>query len=74
MLGLVSEQPTWATQSDLALLNSIATYRYDVEKAFKRLQSHAQWRIDYVPSGRIEEVGLCCKYVAPWHLTRCACL
>lgn len=30
--------------------------RYNVDKAFKRLQSHAQWRIEYVPNGRIEEV------------------
>ncbi len=31
--------------------------RYSVSKAEKRLRAHAQWRKEYVPLGRIEEVS-----------------
>lgn len=40
---------------DETLLRWLRAERFSVSKAEKRLRDHAQWRQEYVPSGRIEE-------------------
>lgn len=40
-----------------AASNILFYSRYSVSKAEKRLRAHAQWRKEYVPLGRIEEVS-----------------
>ena len=40
-----------------AASNTLFYPRYSVSKAEKRLRAHAQWRKEYVPLGRIEEVS-----------------